>query len=874
MSSPTSRGPREPAAAGETHRFEALAQALDALPVGVAIYDASDDSFRVTYLNQRARELAGPGGSLGATFAEAYPDAAPNGIWEFMAEARRTGEERHLRGVVTVAGRAWDIDIRPLRDGSGAVRSLLVTGQEVTRQRETQRRLEAMLASTEAMWRPMSIGDEAGQAAEQAARLLPSLDCAVALVHPDAPSVLQVEAVNADWMRPFEGAEVPFEGPASGEVFGEHRAIELTPEDVQEPFGALMVQAGAGAIRVVPLTTGEDLPDGRGAMGLLLFTTRGARALDGAERALADEFAKGVSLALHRAELLSQARENADRLQFGLDLALDLTASLDTGEVMEGLLERAIRAVEADRATLLQIDEEGVEVEASMDLGGSAIPPGSRMPMVSPEFERLVRERRPYVGSYDTSGWPPELRATLDGVVQSLSVPLLLAGEVAGALTVSRRRPEPFSARDVAVMEQIGTVAVLALRNARLFQEAEAERLRADLSVRRLRAGVEVAVDLGRRLDRVEVVRRFLVHAVRAVGAELATLARVEGGEIVVEGSHSTAGEPVERGTRFPIHAHPAFEQAISERRPVQTETAVTGALSPAGLELEHVIAVPLVDQDQVVATLGVSRASGEPFGEEDVATLEQIGNVAVLALRNASLFAEAEAAARAKTDFMNMAAHELRTPLSVLGGYVSMLRDGTFGPPPASWQEPIEIISAKAAELTDLVDELLMAARIESGTISARTAETDLGEAIEAALKRARPRAGLLEATIATGIPARRVIVTADPDHVARILDNLVNNALTYTSGRPWLQVTLAVEGGQAVASFEDHGRGVPEEMREHIFEQFVRLEDEGPYHPGTGLGLYISRGLAERSGGSLTLAGGGPGRGSVFVLRLPLAD
>ncbi|MGH7776129.1 MAG: GAF domain-containing sensor histidine kinase, partial [Candidatus Dormibacterales bacterium] len=272
-----------------------------------------------------------------------------------------------------------------------------------------------------------------------------------------------------------------------------------------------------------------------------------------------------------------------------------------------------------------------------------------------------------------------------------------------------------------------------------------------------------------------------------------------------------------------------------------------------------------------VMAALGVVKTRAEPFGEEDVATLQQIANIAALALRNASLFAEAEAAGRTKSDFMNMAAHELRTPLTVLGGYVSMLRDGTFGTPPRRWRDPIEIISAKAAELTDLVDELLMAARLESGAIAPPTGRTDLVAALEDALRRARPRAAMLGASLSSEVPSEEVLVAAEPEHVARIIDNLVNNALTYSRESPWLRVTLTAGPDEAVMSFLDHGRGVPLEMRERIFDQFVRVEDEGPYHPGTGLGLYISRALAERSGGRLRLTEGGPGEGSVFVLWIP---
>ena len=117
----------------------------------------------------------------------------------------------------------------------------------------------------------------------------------------------------------------------------------------------------------------------------------------------------------------------------------------------------------------------------------------------------------------------------------------------------------------------------------------------------------------------------------------------------------------------------------------------------------------------------------------------------------------------------------------------------------------------------------------------------------------------------------AQPVLVQADAEHVGRILDNLINNALTYCVGKP--VVTLTVGGDeQPTVAVSDNGVGIPRDKRELVFERFVRLDDEqiGPV-PGTGLGLYISRELARRHGGSLILEESAPGKGSRFLLRLP---
>jgi signal transduction histidine kinase len=241
------------------------------------------------------------------------------------------------------------------------------------------------------------------------------------------------------------------------------------------------------------------------------------------------------------------------------------------------------------------------------------------------------------------------------------------------------------------------------------------------------------------------------------------------------------------------------------------------------------------------------------------------------VAEHNALLLREAQESSRSKSAFLNMAAHELRTPLSVLRGYVSMLLDGSLGQLAPPVQKPLEIINWKAEELNDLVNDLLFAARVDAGSIPADVVTLDLRDAVAAAVERVKPRADLMEAETSCTLPPGPVVVDADPDHLRRILDNLLNNALTYSAGRPWVQVKVGTEP-QPHVIVSDRGVGIPPLERERIFERFYRVNDTtiGP-QAGTGLGLYISRGLAERHLGSLRLRESEPGKGSTFVLSLP---
>jgi signal transduction histidine kinase len=555
-------------------------------------------------------------------------------------------------------------------------------------------------------------------------------------------------------------------------------------------------------------------------------------------------------------------------------MALDLGASLIPQEVIRRLMERAVKALQADRASLVMLEDGGwCTAVGAVDLGGPALPIGTRWRIISKAFKRMLAERQPMLETFRPDELPEDVRSQVADVRHTLTVPLFVAEQPYATLAVSRRYDQAFDSEDVATLQEIGSVAALALRNARLFAEAQGAHERAVSTARRFRTGVDLALDLAADLDPKEVVRHMLKRAVEAVGADRGTLASVVGDAIVVDDSYGVAGPEVATGTRWRIADQPMLIEAIKKRRPVQVSLGRDEFPStPQAEGMRHILLVPFVLQGDVVATLGVSRVTDPGFSEDDIATLQQIGSVAVLAIRNARLLYDAQEASRAKSDFLNLAAHELRTPLSVVNGYLSMLEDGTFGAPSPAWHSPIGIISSKAAELAGLVDSLLTAARIQAGSLPTSERMVDLLEIVQGAVERAQAGAQTVDAKITVVAPAKAVQVRSDPGHIGRVLDNLINNSLTYTRRRPEVRIDVR-RTRRAVVRVTDNGLGIPADLHERIFERFFRADSSATLHSGTGLGLYIARELASSVGGALVLESSAPGRGSSFKLTLPLS-
>jgi signal transduction histidine kinase len=416
-----------------------------------------------------------------------------------------------------------------------------------------------------------------------------------------------------------------------------------------------------------------------------------------------------------------------------------------------------------------------------------------------------------------------------------------------------------------------------------ILQRTELRRIAADAAAR-LRTGVEVAVELGHHLEPVEVMARLLAHAVRAAQADRACVLAVDGEAATLEGVVGGDVGAGPSGVRVPLAELVADGETLAlaaarERLP-RAGGPYDASRLPAGWRAalggtRHTLTLPLVLSGETRALLVVGRVRDAPFGQNDMLTLRLVGNVAVLALRNARLFVDVREAGGARGHLLDRASRRLRAPLAVIGARAAELASGHLGELPPDWAEPLGLVAAKSGELIGLVDDLQLVAGLERGTPTRRSGLIDLGGAVLEAASRAAPRAGLLGAEIVVEPVSSALPVRADLEDVARVLDNLVNNALTYRrpSEPGWVRLSAAQEGSFAVAAVEDRGIGVPEAIRERIFERFAwgRMVGEGP--SGSGLGLHISRRLAARHGGSVELDRTRPGAGSTFSLRLPLS-
>ncbi len=225
----------------------------------------------------------------------------------------------------------------------------------------------------------------------------------------------------------------------------------------------------------------------------------------------------------------------------------------------------------------------------------------------------------------------------------------------------------------------------------------------------------------------------------------------------------------------------------------------------------------------------------------------------------------------RRKDEFLATLAHELRNPLAPIKTAAEILR--RLEPGNAVLMGPRDIIDRQVRHLTRLVDDLLDASRITQGKVTLRRERLDARTALEAAIEAAKPALDDARHEFTVALPDAPLWVHADPTRITQIVANLLDNAAKYTPPGGRVALSARQDGGEAVIRVADNGVGIAPEAAGQIFRTFSQLAPAGSGPGGLGIGLALVKGFTELHGGRVSMASAGPGRGSEFEVRLPLA-
>jgi signal transduction histidine kinase len=382
----------------------------------------------------------------------------------------------------------------------------------------------------------------------------------------------------------------------------------------------------------------------------------------------------------------------------------------------------------------------------------------------------------------------------------------------------------------------------------------------------------ELARELAAETDTNSLLEILCTAAAGQCGSNGAAVLKAVG----KEGEVTAAIGPltIARGQRFALTGSLARE--VLRSRDVVSVDDFTRSNRPLmrvvpELVVGPMLLVPLMAHDVMLGVIAVTRDPGAaPFAEADIECVRTIADYAALALWKAELLEQAQSADRAKSRFLATISHELRTPLTALAGYEELLADQVIGPLSETQLDVLERMRSVTQHLASVIEEVLAFSSLDERREIVRPTDflaADLVRSVSAVIE---PLARQKHLSYRSIVPDEPIRLTSDVDKIRQIIINLAGNAVKFTDTG---DVTLALFRRDRAVCFEvvDTGIGIAPADIGRLFKPFAQL-DTGltRRHGGTGLGLYISRGLADLLGGRIEVESE-PGKGSRFTLVVP---
>ena len=447
---------------------------------------------------------------------------------------------------------------------------------------------------------------------------------------------------------------------------------------------------------------------------------------------------------------------------------------------------------------------------------------------------------------------------------------------------VGKPEPGPFHENQITLLQTFADQAVIAIENARLFNETT-EALDQQTAISEI-----LRVISSSPTDVQPVLDAIAERAAKLCDAAAASMYLIDGESLKHLASKGPSADPVSHVDALPIDHNSLTGRAVVEHRMIHIADLLAEQSEheyPLSYELAKrlghrtVIVSPLLREGQPFGAILLRRQQVRPFSEREIALLRTFGDQAAIAIQNMRLFREIqekgrqlEIANQHKSEFLANMSHELRTPLNAIIGFSEVLLERLFGELNDKQDDYLKDIHSSGKHLLSLINDILDLSKIEAGRMDLDVSTFNVALALSNAMTLVRERAQRHGIDLRQEVDPELGDIAADERKFKQILLNLLSNAVKFTPDGGRIDVSARVDDEQAVIAVRDTGIGIAAADQAVVFEEFRQVgSDYTQKHEGTGLGLALTRKFVEMHGGKIRVDSA-PGKGSTFTFTIPL--